>query len=40
MIYQGRTLLKNPNWVYGAGEYFNEGKDIDYPLYSYSAIKF
>ena len=40
MIYQGRTLLKNPNWVYGAGAYFDEGKEIEYPLFSYSAIKF
>lgn len=40
MIYQGRTLLKNPNWVYSAGAYFNEGKEIEYPLFSYSAIKF
>jgi hypothetical protein len=40
MIYQGRTLLKNPNWVYGAGAYFNESKEIEYPLFSYSVIKF
>ena len=40
MIYQGRTLLKNPNWVYGAGAYFNESQEIEYPLFSYSVIKF
>lgn len=40
MIYQGRSLLKNPNWVYGAAAYFNEEKEIEYPLFSYSVIKY
>lgn len=39
MIYQGRALLKNPNWVYCAGAYFKENDKIEYPLYSYSVIK-
>lgn len=39
LIYQGRTLLNNPNWVYKAVEYFNEKGNFEYPIYSYTAIK-
>lgn len=40
MIYQGRTLLKNPNWVYAFATNFKENEKIEFPLYSYSNIKF
>lgn len=39
LIYQGRTLLNNPNWVYKAVDYFKDNKNIEYPIYSYSVIK-
>lgn len=39
LIYQGRTLLNNPNWVYKAVDFFKENKNVEYPLYSYSVIK-
>ncbi len=40
VIYQGRALLNNPNWLYGAIDYFNERVGFKYPIDSYSAIKF
>ncbi|WP_156286561.1 oxidoreductase [Oceanivirga salmonicida] len=38
LIYEGRALLRNPNFVYGAAIYFNETDKIEYPLSSYGRI--
>lgn len=40
MIYQGRALLQNPNFVYAFATKFKELEKIDFPLNSYKSIKY
>ncbi|MCI5997809.1 MAG: NADPH dehydrogenase [Peptoniphilaceae bacterium] len=38
MIYQGRALLKNPNWTLNAVKYFDEKENFEIPIDSYGVI--